>query len=196
MPVEMAATAAPRVRLGILHDFIFIGISLLVLNRWDVPSSSFVTRGFESSFHLLRFRVWSPVNRIAPNPSRLTIKSPPIGKVDFAVAAVPSFGSPPTATITPAVRVAPKNFRRVMIERLCAFSQLSTPYLSRRLFAKAFGVTLATSEVLLPIFPPLHFFPDEFRHFLTAFEVHHVTKPEPHQIGRACCDHFVSVEPH
>src|SRR5260221_1585566 len=58
------------------------------------------------------------------------------------------------------------------------------------------GITLTTSEVLLPIFPPVHFFPDEFRHFLTAFEVHHVTKPEPHQIGRACCDHFVSVEPH
>src|SRR5437899_2347208 len=56
----------------------------------------------------------SPVNRIAPNPSRSTVISPPNRNVDLvAAAAVTSFGNPPAKIVTPPVSVTPRNFLRV-----------------------------------------------------------------------------------
>jgi hypothetical protein len=59
------------------------------------------------------------VIRIAPKPSRLTLRSPPIENVVVMLdcaAAITSFGKPPAKTIAPPVVVARKNFRRVMVE--------------------------------------------------------------------------------
>src|SRR5438552_14360302 len=56
----------------------------------------------------------SPVNRIAPNPSRSTVISPPNRNVDLvAAAAVTSFGNPPAKIVTPPASVTPRNFLRV-----------------------------------------------------------------------------------
>src|SRR5205814_8590529 len=58
----------------------------------------------------------SPVNRIAPKPSRLTKRSPPNKNVSsflLVLAAVTSFDNPPVRTPAALVESAVKNVRRV-----------------------------------------------------------------------------------
>src|SRR6266478_1971333 len=60
----------------------------------------------------------SPVNRIAPNPSRLTNRSPPNKNVSpvllvLVLAAATSFDSPPVRTPAALAESAAKNVRRV-----------------------------------------------------------------------------------
>src|SRR6266481_7561142 len=63
----------------------------------------------------------SPVIRIAPNPSRLTGRSPPSRKRELAPASViagefaaKSMFDPPAISVAPPARVVPRNFRRVI----------------------------------------------------------------------------------
>src|SRR5207247_2030153 len=57
----------------------------------------------------------SPVNRIAPNPSRLTNKSPPSWNVESRVSGIAArnFGNPPVRTPAVLAESAAKNVRRV-----------------------------------------------------------------------------------
>src|SRR5215831_21102719 len=73
--------------------------------------------------------------RIAPNPSRLTVRSPPsrnVGLLDDA--AVRSFGNPPVRTAAAPAETAAKNFRRV-----------TWGYIERRSFPRYFSVLNLTS---------------------------------------------------
>src|SRR4026207_2544640 len=63
----------------------------------------------------------SPVIRIAPNPSRLTERSPPNRKRELAPASVTAgefaakiMFDPPAISVAPPARVVPRNFRRVI----------------------------------------------------------------------------------
>src|SRR5215831_18749142 len=58
----------------------------------------------------------SPVRRIAPNPSRLTDKSPPILKVELSLgdAAPKTVVALPAKSVAPVARVARRNNRRVI----------------------------------------------------------------------------------
>src|SRR5882724_3561294 len=57
----------------------------------------------------------SPVNRIAPKPSRLTNKSPPSWNVESRASGIAarSFGNPPVSTPAALAESAAKNVRRV-----------------------------------------------------------------------------------
>src|SRR5439155_15930169 len=69
----------------------------------------------------------SPVNRIAPNPSRLTKRSPPNKNVSFVVfAAARNFGKPPVKTPAAPAEITPKNVLRLIAGKICCRYQLST----------------------------------------------------------------------
>src|SRR6266568_8842703 len=71
----------------------------------------------------------SPVNRIAPNPSRLTNRSPPNKNVSsplLVVAADRSFGNPPAKTPAAPAEITPKNVLRLIAGKICCRYQLST----------------------------------------------------------------------
>src|SRR5215472_11554043 len=73
--------------------------------------------------------------RIAPNPSRLTVRSPPSRNVGLLVdAAVKSFGNPPVTTAAAPAKTAAKNFRRV-----------TWGYIECRSFPRYFSVLNLTS---------------------------------------------------
>jgi len=112
----------------------------------------------------------APVMRMAPNPSRLTARSPPIENVLLmldSAAAIRSFGKPPATTIAPPVVVALKNFRRVMPEirplPICLNLPVST--LQARRFLAPIGPSAAApgvahrSVLLLLKTHPLEFAP-------------------------------------
>src|SRR6266436_8215508 len=74
----------------------------------------------------------SPVNRIAPNPSRLTNRSPPnknVSSLLLALAAATSFGNPPIKTPAAPAEIVPKNvLRLIAIKYVAAInSQLLPP---------------------------------------------------------------------
>jgi hypothetical protein len=65
----------------------------------------------------------SPVNRIAPKPSRLTKESPPSRNVSPALpvlAAARSFGNPPVKTPAAPVEITPKNVLRFIAVKYVA----------------------------------------------------------------------------
>src|SRR5206468_3186216 len=73
----------------------------------------------------------SPVNRIAPNPSRFTKRSPANKNVSspllvFAAVAARSFGNPPVKTPAALAEIAPKNVLRLIADKICCRYQLST----------------------------------------------------------------------
>src|SRR6266566_7784501 len=63
----------------------------------------------------------SPVNRIAPNPSRLTKRSPPNKNVSsLLLAAARSFGNPPVKTPAAPAEIAPKKVLRLIDRKYVA----------------------------------------------------------------------------
>src|SRR6266446_761729 len=81
----------------------------------------------------------SPVNRIAPKPSRLTNRSPPNKNVSSLLLACPavaerrgvlaaarSFGNPPAKTPAAPAEITPKNVLRLIAGKICCRYQLST----------------------------------------------------------------------
>src|SRR6266496_554528 len=71
----------------------------------------------------------SPVNRIAPNPSRLTNRSPPnknVSSLLLVLAAAISFANPPVKTPAAPAEIAPKNVLRLIADKICCPYQLST----------------------------------------------------------------------
>src|SRR5205823_6052987 len=71
----------------------------------------------------------SPVNRIAPNPSRLTNRSPPNKNVSSLLlvlaAAARSFGNPPVKTPAAPAEMTSKNVLRLIACKICYGYQLS-----------------------------------------------------------------------
>src|SRR6266516_7491794 len=81
----------------------------------------------------------SPVRRIAPQPSRLTKRSPPnknvsslvlaclaVAKRRWGLAAAISFDTPPVKTPAAPAEIAPKNVLRLIAGKICCRYQLST----------------------------------------------------------------------
>src|SRR5206468_12009724 len=70
----------------------------------------------------------SPVKRIAPNPSRLTNKSPPSWNVESRASGIAarSFGNPPVRTPAAPAEIVPKNVLRLIADKICCCDQLST----------------------------------------------------------------------
>src|SRR5438477_12111945 len=90
----------------------------------------------------------SPVNRIAPKPSRLTNRSPPnknVSSLLFVLAAARSFGNPPVKTPAAPAEITSKNVLRLMADKICCRDQLSTvacraeAFLTRRIFSGRSG---------------------------------------------------------
>src|SRR5947209_3290317 len=72
----------------------------------------------------------SPVSRIAPNPSRLTVRSPPNENVSslllmLTLVAATIFDNPPVKTPAAPADIAPTKVRRVMQVKYVAGHQLS-----------------------------------------------------------------------
>src|SRR6266568_7894618 len=74
----------------------------------------------------------SPVNRIAPNPSRLTKRSPPNKNVSSLLlvlaraSAAKNFGNPPLRTPAAPAEITSKNVLRLIARKICCRDQLST----------------------------------------------------------------------
>src|SRR5205823_14210739 len=69
----------------------------------------------------------SPVNRIAPNPSRLTKRSLPNKNVSFVVfAAARNFGKPPVRTPAAPAEITPKNVLRLIAGKICCCYERSS----------------------------------------------------------------------
>src|SRR5205823_5575019 len=70
----------------------------------------------------------SPVRRIAPNPSRLTKRSPPNSNVESRVcaAAAKIFCNPPVRTPAAPAEITPKNVLRLMADKICCCYERSS----------------------------------------------------------------------
>src|SRR4029077_21244180 len=84
----------------------------------------------------------SPVSRIAPNPSRLTDKSPPILKLDLSLAdaAAKSVAALPAKSDAPPASVARRNNRRLMPSRptRSLFALNTSSFIARNLISHGF----------------------------------------------------------
>src|SRR5881398_2117889 len=91
----------------------------------------------------------SPVSRIAPNPSRLTDRSPPNKNVSSLLLALPAaaknFGSPPVRTPAAPAEIVPKNVRRVT--SLC----IEFPFLLHKAMVHEFSDQMLNSLLSLPV---------------------------------------------
>src|SRR6266481_5012731 len=96
----------------------------------------------------------SPVNRIAPNPSRLTNRSPPnknVSSLLLALAAATSFGNPPIKTPAAPAEIVPKNVLRLIADKICCRYQLST--LTSRLYRWRRWIRLKDFELVSVVMP-------------------------------------------
>src|SRR6266480_4893205 len=94
----------------------------------------------------------SPVRRIAPNPSRLTNRSPPNKNVSslllaFVLVAATSFANPPVKTPAAPAEIACKNVLRLMADKICCRYQLSTLTCSPRDQPAVVGRAVALAKV-------------------------------------------------
>src|SRR6266487_3369317 len=99
----------------------------------------------------------SPVNRIAPKPSRLTKRSPPnknvsslvlaVAKRRWGLAAAISFDTPPVKTPAAPAEIAPKNVLRLIAGKICCRYQLSTLTCSPRDEPAVVGRAVALARV-------------------------------------------------
>src|SRR6266536_468314 len=98
----------------------------------------------------------SPVNRIAPKPSRLTNRFPPNKNVSslllvLVLAAATIFCNPPVRTPAAPARLASKIVRRVIARKICCRYQLSTltSHPSRRSFSESGHLLILDSSFVL-----------------------------------------------
>src|SRR5439155_25300963 len=89
----------------------------------------------------------SPVNRIAPKPSRLTKRSPPNWNVESRASGIAarSFGNPPVKTPAAPAEIVPKNVRRVT--SLC----IEFPFLLHKAMVHEFSDQMLNSLLSLPV---------------------------------------------
>jgi hypothetical protein len=82
----------------------------------------------ESSYLTIHPQISSPVNRIAPNPSRLTKRSPPNSNVESLASGIAArmLCNPPVRTPAAPAEITPKSVLRLIVGKICCRSRASS----------------------------------------------------------------------